>query len=156
MYYSYRGNFPQQHGPDRIRLSDGTTRTDLSTFTPEQLADAGYVMVEDPPPYNNRTEKLEFVGGQWSIIPLTDNEKMSIVNNEWKRVRGMRDSLISDAAWRVERHQSEVRLGLSPTDNLADLDNYIQSLRDITKQPDPFNLEWPSVDFDLGQLSDTN
>lgn len=35
--------------PWRIRLSDGSTRTDPSTFTDEMITDAGYTVAPDKP-----------------------------------------------------------------------------------------------------------
>ena len=40
--------------PNRIRLSNSFTKTDKSTFTEEDLKDAGYVFV-DIPNYNDET-----------------------------------------------------------------------------------------------------
>jgi hypothetical protein len=48
MLYSLNGNYPQPL-PFRIRLPDGSTRTDPSTFTEEDLNTLGYVQVEDEP-----------------------------------------------------------------------------------------------------------
>lgn len=52
MLYSLNGNYPTEL-PFRIRLSDGNTRTDPSTFTQEDIADAGYIEVDEPPTINN-------------------------------------------------------------------------------------------------------
>lgn len=46
--YTKNGSFPARP-PWRIRLSDGTTRTDPSTFTEEMIADAGYTVAPDKP-----------------------------------------------------------------------------------------------------------
>jgi hypothetical protein len=48
MLYSLNGNYPQPL-PFRIRLPDGSTRTEPSTFTEEDLNTLGYVQVEDEP-----------------------------------------------------------------------------------------------------------
>jgi hypothetical protein len=48
MLYSLNGNYPQPL-PFRIRLSDGSTRTDPTSFTPEEITSAGYTQVEDEP-----------------------------------------------------------------------------------------------------------
>lgn len=47
-YYSFKGKFPEKI-PNRIRLSNGSTRTDSSTFTSEEIQDAGWIEVESPP-----------------------------------------------------------------------------------------------------------
>jgi hypothetical protein len=46
--YSHQGREPKPL-PFRITLSDGRTRTDTSSFTVEEIADAGYVEVEEKP-----------------------------------------------------------------------------------------------------------
>ena len=45
--YSYKTEYPSSKISQRIRLSDGSTRTDSSTFTSDQLLDAGYVEVSN-------------------------------------------------------------------------------------------------------------
>jgi hypothetical protein len=43
------------------------------------------------------------------------------------------------------RNLSETRQGLDTTDNIADLDSYIQKLRDITSSTtNPLEVSWPS------------
>lgn len=46
--YSFKGQYPQKL-PFRIVLSNNMTRTDPSTFTDEEITDAGYIAVEDKP-----------------------------------------------------------------------------------------------------------
>lgn len=46
-------------------------------------------------------------------------------------LRTERDRRIQAVAWRIERNLSEVRQGLAPTDDLADIDGYVQALRDM-------------------------
>lgn len=59
-------------------------------------------------------------------------------------MRAKRDGLIAAVAWRYERHARELRLGLSPTDDLAALDIYVQALADVTKQSSfPSTINWP-------------
>ena len=65
MLYSYRTCWPQVL-PFRIRLSDGSTRTDPSTFTAEEIADAGYTGPYVEPAYNPETEVLN-----WDPYTLT-------------------------------------------------------------------------------------
>lgn len=48
MLYSLNGNYPQPL-PFRIRLPDGSTRTEPSSFTPEEITSAGYIQVDDEP-----------------------------------------------------------------------------------------------------------
>ena len=48
-----------------------------------------------------------------------------------------------DFEWRIMRNQRQTFLGLPTTDNMTDLQTYMQALADITLQPDPFNIVWP-------------
>lgn len=56
--------------PFRIRLSDGRTRTDPTSFTPEEIADAGYEEAPEPPAYDPETEHLVWADGAWSVEAL--------------------------------------------------------------------------------------
>ena len=73
-------------------------------------------------------------------IPLPDYEK---INAQWVEVRAVRDKLMADFEWRYTRNARETRAGIDTTDQLFELDKYMQDLADITKQVDPFNIVWP-------------
>ena len=143
--YSYKTQYPISNLPERIRLSNGSTRTDSSTFTNAELTDAGYVDVSDPPSFNSQTHKLTWDGTSWQTVALTDSEIVTNIAQQWIDVRSARKGKFEEVEWRVFRHQSQVRLGVTPTDNIADLDAYIQSLRDVTSQSDPYNINWPTL-----------
>lgn len=147
MLYSYLNQYPTESIPERIRLSSGLTKTDSSTFTEEDLRDAGYVRVNSAPTYNTKTHKINWNEniGDWQILPLSENEIESGKINKWIEIRDARDVKIKEVEWKVFRYQSEIRLGLTPTDNIQQLDEYIQALRDITKQEDPYSISWPSI-----------
>lgn len=144
MLYSYKNQYPTIL-PERIRLSDGSTRTDSSTFTEEELIDAGYMKVESSPAYNSDTENIIWNGESWEVVSLTQAEIEEKQKLLWEEVRNTRDLKIKEVEWRVFRYQSEVRLGLDPTDDIQQIDEYIQRLRDITKQEDPYSISWPSI-----------
>lgn len=147
--YSYKKGYPGVL-PNRIRLSDGSTKTDNKTFTDSDIADAGYIVAPDQPSgglnYQANVKKvgdsahiLFWNDSDWGWRKPTDQE----TNEQWEKVRQMRDNCLQNDEWAVARNRSEVRLGLTPTDNISKLDSYFQSLRDITKQKDPFDLKWP-------------
>jgi hypothetical protein len=61
-------------------------------------------------------------------------------------VKLKRDSLITAIEWRRSRYKDEVSLGLEPTEALQPILEYIQALRDITKQERyPTEITWPEV-----------
>jgi len=145
MLYSYNNQYPQVL-PHRIRLSSGLTRTDSSTFTAEELADAGYVLVDSSPLFEDTTHKLVWNSGSWEVVSLTDEEIAANTKSLWDEVRELRDIKINEVEWRVMRNLSETRIGITTTtDNISDLDTYIQALRDIGEQTDPKNITWPEL-----------
>ena len=61
-----------------------------------------------------------------------------------QEVRAKRDRLIAQEGWRYARYASEIRQGLTPSDDIEALDAYAQALRDIpTQEGFPWNVEWP-------------
>ena len=63
-----------------------------------------------------------------------------------REVRSKRDRLIDKEDWRYTRYNSEVRQGLTPSDDIVALDTYIQALRDIPEQSGfPWDVEWPTL-----------
>lgn len=139
MKYSYKNQYPGTL-PERIRLSNGLTRTDSATFTPEELLDAGYIAVSEAPEARLDYEYVTWSGTEWVVNNYTEQETLA---KQWERIRTIRDNTIKNNEWRVTQHLSEVRLGLPPTEDLRDIDLYMQALRDITKQSDPTNIVWP-------------
>ena len=68
-WYSYNRNYPitWDEIPNRIRLSNGNTKTDKETFTEEDLKDAGYVFTDVYPNYNDETHVCNWTGTEWKI-----------------------------------------------------------------------------------------
>ena len=64
---------------------------------------------------------------------------------DWQQIRYERDILIKEVDWRVKRNLNEQRLGLTLTDKIEKLDEYMQGLRDITLQADPNDIERPPL-----------
>ena len=148
--YSYKTEYPSSKISQRIRLSDGSTRTDSSTFTSDQLLDAGYVEVSNPPDFNQETHKLVWTGTEWQIVILTESEISDRNVKRWDDIRKIREDKIKHVEWRVMRNLSETRQGITPTtDNISDLDPYIQSLRDITSTTtNPLEVVWPVLNLE--------
>jgi len=127
---------------------------------PELLASIGWQQVEKiDPPYNLENQRLDnykyilrngvvtFEPEIIDIIPPTPEEiaeSIRIQNEEqWRNIRLQRDQKMRDFEWRIMRNQRQTFLGLPTTDNMIDLQTYMQALADITLQPDPFNITWP-------------
>ena len=63
---------------------------------------------------------------------------------EWVLVRQQRDALIKSQSKYIEQYLSEVRRKVTPTIDIAIVDNYVEELRQIPqKNSDPFNINWP-------------
>ena len=149
MQYSVNGDYPITTLPHRIRLSNGLTKTDNTTFTDSDLVSAGITTVADNPSDNTNTQKLVWnrETTEWDVTELTQDELDQITDSKWIQVRSQRDYLLSEADQRVLRYQSEERAGITThTDSISDLDTYMQELRDIPQtNSNPDNIVWPSV-----------
>ena len=86
MLYTLNGNYPTQI-PFRIKLSDGRTRTDPTTFTAEELIDAGYTEVADPPSYNPSYQTLGWDGVDWTITDYSVESVKESRKSELKNIR---------------------------------------------------------------------
>ena len=128
-----------------IRLSSGYTRTDSTTFTEEELLDAGYILAEVSPSFNEKTKKVVWESSAWNIVDKTAEELNTEIQNNWAAIRNKRIELINSIEWRIQRCLSRERLLLPQIDDLHALDQYLQDLRDITTQTDVFNIEWPTL-----------
>jgi len=129
--YSYQGAEPAAL-PHRIRLSDGSTRTDASTFTPAELTDAGYSGPHDLPLCDSLTETVTWDGTSFSVRPFNAAE----VEAQWTLIRQQRNALLEASDWtQIEDYD----LGA----DRAAWAIYRQALRDITTQANPLDLNWP-------------
>jgi hypothetical protein len=121
MLYAH-GNDAPAPLPDRIILADGRVRSDPSTYTDEEIADAGYVHVE-PPPTCAIDQQVIWTAGQdgvpgWQVIA---GDQFA----QWARIRRQRDALIGAFAWRIERWHRNDRLGRFQPDRIASLGAYM-------------------------------
>lgn len=69
MLYSIRQERPSPL-PERIRLANGFTKRDSTTYTAEEIADAGYVGPYTEPAYNPAIEQLLWRDGEYVIEAL--------------------------------------------------------------------------------------
>lgn len=144
--YTKNGSYPQPI-PFRIRLSDGSTRTDPSSFTPEEIADAGYTAVSDMP-VPNSVQKVSWNSqtSQWILEDKTLEDLQAEKELIWSQIRAERDRRINQVAWRYERYARHSRLGLEQIDSIEELDIYVQALADIPQiQDDPYDIVWPNL-----------
>jgi len=132
--YSHNGAYPCPL-PNRIVLSNGQSRTDRSTFTPEEIADAGWVAVSDPPPiiYPN---KLDWDGFAWVSRAPNAVE----IELRWIEVRRIRDNRLAQTDFQILKAYEQ---GVAAD---AGLVTYRQAMRDTPQNTaDPFFVTWPSM-----------
>lgn len=131
--FSYQGEWPQPL-PTRVRLADGTTRTDPSSFTTGELEAWGYRGPFSVPSYSPTAQVLEWTGMAFTVRPMALQEKLVAIEKQWEEVRLRRNALLAESDW--------TQLPDAPVD-AAIWAEYRQKLRDITLQPDPNSLDWP-------------
>ena len=73
MLYSKNGDYPTIL-PNRIRMSNGFTRTGRDTFTEEEIKDSGYISVPDKPQAKIYQEiRWNSIELKWDVIKLEKN-----------------------------------------------------------------------------------
>lgn len=93
--------------------------------------------VEVPSPPDDGRQVWDSTAQTWGAVPD------SVLAEQ---VRAERDRRIDVVMWRVERYQRQVRLGLTPTDDISALDAYIQALCDVPGQENfPGSVTWPKA-----------
>ena len=134
--YSYKGARPTPL-PNRLKLSNGFTKTDKTTFTPEDIADAGWIPVADPPvvEYPNRLEwnnqTLE-----WYTRPPNESE----IAFRWQEIRNECDRRLAATDYKVIK-AVEAGVPLDPV-----MVQYRQALRDLynnVNAVDPWTVVYP-------------
>lgn len=129
------------------------------TITKEALAGLSVVPVPPtsipPTLQETSTQRVQMsktltqVDGKWvrqfELVAVPPTQVEERVNRRWEQARARRTALMDEFEWRIARYHRQVRMGLTPEDNITVLDTYMQALADITLQPDPFTLVWPEV-----------
>lgn len=134
MLYSYNNGYPASI-PNRIRLSDGSTRTDRSTYTPEEIANAGYVQVADQPSVSY-PNVLEWSGTDWNVREPNTQE----IESKWEEIKRSCQQILVETDYKVIK-AFELGIPLS-----QDWVTYRQDIRNIynnVNNIDPWNVVWP-------------
>lgn len=111
--YSFNGEYPTEL-PERIRLSDGKTRTDNSSFTAEELSDAGYTGPYELPDYDSDIQTVRWDSDSksflvenipdyeiWEDLRIERNERL--LSSDWTQSRDI--ILINDQEWKDYRQE---------------------------------------------------
>lgn len=85
--------------------------------------------------YRDGVEQIE---GKWytkySLADMDQEAVDAVINRQWSAIRADRNQRLADCDW--------TQLPDAPVDATL-WAAYRQALRDITNQPDPFNITWP-------------
>lgn len=134
MLYSYNNQYPTEL-PFRITLTNGRTRTDPSTFTAEEIADAGYVLVDNAPSYDY-PNKLEWTGTDWLVREPNQTE----IANKWFEIQVECKRLLTETDYKViKAYETGVSVDSGYT-------TYRQALRDLynnVNNVNPWTVEFP-------------
>jgi len=98
------------------------------------------------PTYAQATQKLNsvsaFIDGdyvkEYEVVNLTTDEKTAVDNVQWAKIKEERTEKLKDSDW------TQVSDSPLDTSKKTEWQTYRQSLRDITKQSDPFNITFPT------------
>lgn len=129
--------YPVYEGEIRLRYPN-------VSFPSPFVAPEGYVPVADvvPPAYDYRKNVTEgtpvLVDGAWTrnwvVADASEEEIAQRTEAQWTAIRNQRNAKLAACDW--------TQLPDAPVDATA-WAAYRQELRDITNQPDPFNIIWP-------------
>lgn len=137
MLYTKNGSYPAPL-PQRIVLSDGMTRTDSSSFTEEEILDAGYTPVDNPP-QADYPNKLNWTGTEWLIREPNAQELLA----RWDYIRKECVRKLEETDYKVIK---AVETGdLPPIEFII----YRQELRDLynnVNNVDPWFVQFPILE----------
>jgi hypothetical protein len=145
--YSFKGAYPTQL-PNRIKLANGFTKTDRSTFTPEDLDEAGWYAV-DIPPIVNYPNKLEWDGQTRSWSEREPNEAET--QFKWQEIRNECEKRLLDTDYKVIK-AIETGTAVDPI-----YVTYRQELRDLynnVNNVDPWTVQYPEITYPVEQGGD--
>jgi len=138
--YSYKRTEPSIL-PNRIRLSNGLTKTGRDTFTEADLADAGYIEITQGYPSVSSVFETTVWDSEnlcWIVKQLSESEKLTKLQHIASVVREERDSALKKSDIDVIR---QIETNGFVDENLK---KYRQQLRDISLQAEfPLNVSWP-------------
>ena len=131
--YSYQGQEPQEL-PQRIRLSNGKTRTDSSSFTTEEISNAGFTGPYERPEFDPEIETQEWNSELFNWVTTLIPDELF-----WDKLRHQRTNKLFASDW---SQLSDTPLTSSKKTAWA---TYRQALRDLPENTeDPKNVTWPS------------
>lgn len=120
----------------------------VAKLTPEQIERFGVhpLKLVTPPYYDPATQKREqgpalLIDGVWTqnyiVEDLNAEASAAAIEAQWRNIRVERNALLAKSDW--------TQLPDVPQVDVNAWAVYRQQLRDVTSQPDPFNIVWPTA-----------
>jgi len=136
----YKDNSHPRELPFRITLSNGMTRTDPSSFTEEEIADAGYI--EAPAKLRivetGKSIIWNYETHEWEVVGEVATEERS--TNLWHfKNKETQETLLQETQWMEVRNRE---LGIVD----EEFDAYRQELENFDLYGDPATKQWPQYD----------
>jgi hypothetical protein len=154
MLYSKNGNYPEVL-PFRIRLSDGRTRTDPSTFTESEISEAEYVSVPDEPiPSSTQVVEWDSENIHWVVRDKTpqeiENELNSAKKSRMNYITSSRDSELRKLSCMWNNDQWDARE--TDSTRIANVLTMIEQAANLGI-PTPSTVDWRTYDDQNRTLS---
>ena len=131
--YSYQGQAPAPL-PEKILLSDGRKRTDVSSYTDEEILDVGFTGPYEVPQYNQEYQRV-----LWNSETLSFNVEDISDEELWQKIREKRNNLLAESDW--------IMVSDIPGDNDINLPEwtlYRHKLRNLPERTlNPKEIIWP-------------
>ena len=105
--------------------------------TPEVLPSDFKVVEEGTPVWAKDDIRGDFISQTFVIRDMTEEEKEKSLNSGWSNVRWIRDDKLLRSDW------TQIPNSPISEEKRKEWFDYRQELRDVTKQPNPFNIIWP-------------
>ena len=116
--YSYQGQAPAPL-PEKILLSDGRKRTDVSSYTDEEILDVGFTGPYEVPQYNQEYQRV-----LWNSETLSFNVEDISDEELWQKIREKRNNLLAESDWTMTADAPE-------NTNFREWEMHRQRLRDL-------------------------
>lgn len=95
------------------------------------------VAEEGTPVWENDDIRGDFITQVWNVRDMTEEEKSVVISQKWQEIRSIRDNKLLRSDW------TQIPNSPISEEKKQEWFVYRQELRDITNQPDPFNVIWP-------------